>query len=203
MEKPTWTHQKSLNNRLQMEQYAVILGEYPEDLTGYGTLEDMIKGDAIYKSMGADITYVSDTTLTSSRFFVMVSIKSQSEEKVKEYVVKVELMKEESGKYRIQRTEETEHTCDNRAFQKSRKILPLPSCKHAIAAVEAVHDKLTRAIEDAKEDIEIVSYYSERDLLPVSDELIDFYKTIKNEKQVEKFKKLYSFFHSDKKVFRF
>lgn len=182
----------------------LMLGDDPKELENYGTLEELIKGDEIYKSDGAHVVYVSDKTLTAKEFWVRVKVESQKKEEAKSYPIIVYLQREQVGNqilYRIQDTKDIKHECSIKEIQETRALLPLPCCKHCTAAVEAVEDELTKAIKDARRDnVKITSYYSENNLLPVPDELIEFYETVKHEKQVPRFRKLQGFFHSKIKL---
>ncbi|MBL7160013.1 MAG: hypothetical protein ISS95_00455 [Candidatus Aenigmarchaeota archaeon] len=204
MKSNSWNHKKSVSNRYNMLVECLSLGDNPEELEAYGTIEEMIKGSKIFKEGGATVSYIPINALESRQFPVRVVVDSQSQKEANTYTVMLNIERiSEEPLYRIQDTKDIDHTCTARAFQRTRKLFPLPCCMHTIAAVMAAEDTIRKNMEEAGiENTKITSYYSEKDLLPVPDELMEFYETIKNEKQVERFTKLYEFFHSKAKIFR-
>jgi len=209
--KPTYTHKKSVSNRLGLLEAYTALGVDINQLESFGTIEQLIKGEDLYRDGAVEVEYMSalpqNFYVTPDKEIAFSGKVRSSSEKKKDYpfsaILDYGYAKEGKFVYVLPRTINMNHECKFTTFEKTKKFMKFPCCKHKVAVACWAIDSFPRILDDQGYDhIEVSSFYTDQQILPVDEDLRDFYDTVKDLKVLERMTKLYEYFTSPEKVFR-
>jgi len=192
--KPTYTHNTSVSNRMKMSEAFVAMGVNIKSLELYGTVEQMIHGEDLYRDGGVEVTWIPDIdkNIKLAPYSIPIKGKVRVESEKDDPYFSAELCKvgtSTSGKviYELQNTSDIAHTCAFSSVESLKKFMALPSCKHRVAIACWVHDKLPEVLEKGDiEYIETTSFYKRYGLLPVEQDVREYFETIKNLKSADR-----------------
>lgn len=208
MPTPINTHQKDLKRRYDLLVGLLELGADPSEHQAYGTLLEMIDATELCETGKTSLNWYDKSIFSRkppAEFFAYIKVASVSKKSAKDYTVLVKGERKsktcEPLVYELQLTEDVEHTCTYKAFQKAKYVMKLPACKHAIAAVLTAEKKINEDVADNNRSIKILSWYTEKGLADMPIELREFAQTIKNLKFVERNLAMQQFFMSEIKKF--
>ncbi|MBR9682381.1 MAG: hypothetical protein GOV02_01780 [Candidatus Aenigmarchaeota archaeon] len=209
--KPTYTHKTSVKNRTELLNAFTVMGVDMNVAESFGTVEQMILGEELYRDGAVEIQYVSEIPESllmqypyEIAIFGYVDSKSRKERKYP-FTITLQLQSQDQKEvvYTVPRTIDLVHECEFTAIEKTKKWVKFPCCKHRIAPMCWVDDILPKTLQDTgREHVKISSFYNDQNLLPVDEDVKEYYSTIKHLKSVERKVKLYEYFTSPEKVFR-
>ena len=209
--KPTYTHKTSVDNRRKMLDTFVDLGIDLKEVEHFGTIEQIIWGEEVYRSGLVELQYIpnipKDPIRAPRAIPIHAIVKSRKKDKqdysISAEIVKTDIIVEGKMHYRLDDTVDINHSCDFTTHEKMKKWLKRPCCAHVIAYACMVHDKISKLLRMGNiHYIEISSYYKSHDLIPLDRDIHEFYSTIRHMKAADRNNQLYEYFMADSKMFR-
>jgi hypothetical protein len=216
--KPTWTHEKSQRWRTRYWEALLEMGLDPDELYSRGTVEQHILGFLICQNGKTNLSWVPKefTTRLYKLTPINVKVESISKEDVDKFTVGVMLRRVDDGmgrpsyeidgageEYRLHKpfVHVPEHTCPDTFYSGIKKLRKI--CKHDVAAIMTVQEKLPGILEDAGADVDIRPFFVGDEIPPP--ELLSYYETlIKNPKicAIDRKVKLYEFIRGHHKIYK-
>ena len=207
-----WTTPKKREYNRNLLNALAEAGANIREAEDYGLVEQWLVANEILcspkaKNM-AEITWVPEYLAyapESSRSEVPVDIYVNTRDEKKagqRYPMRLLLERDdslttpESVTYRVQKTSEIEHICED------TKHNIFNSCFHKIFASVATDATLSADLDAAGiRHVKITSFYKEKDIFPMESDLVEFYEIIKDESSIVRKGLLYKYFLSDIKKF--
>ena len=195
--KPTYTNAVSRDNRIRLLKGLRWLGVNPQQSQDYGTIEQLILGEDLYRDGGVIVDWASGDLPDNPdsphprEIAIYGKVKSRSKKKQEyPFTVTLEHLDHHKGKvkYLAPKTVDVPHQCDYTSIEELKKFLALKCCAHRVAVQCYLIDEFPRVLErNGIHHVEIVSYYKDFGLLPMNEVVkAAYYKKFSKMKMVEK-----------------
>ncbi len=197
--------EKSLRTRRQINDVIDRLELDRTVLETYGMIDRIIRGYLKCERSAKKpyLKWVPDLPMIAKEYPVTVYVPSEDGDI--DYIVKVGLQeaeiktKEEKDVHYLEIIRATDHSCEDELYQHGLKKIPTV-CKHRVASIYTVQEKLPVAFEEGGIDNwKVLPFYE-----PIEPELIDLYDLLfadRTYKAAQRMEILYRFAMSDSKVF--
>ena len=212
-----WDHPKSQEWRRKLRNIIENeLGLDPEILATWGVIKRIYDGQLLYENKATSIEWMpKGQDLTHPRYNdlpVVVNVKSQGRKLVDTYTLKVMLSllsdeeklidpflsREDRRRLIYVIKEVTDHDCRDELYNVNLKKIPT-ICKHKVAAVFDVQERISRSIEEERLQDEVTLF---RTYNPLPQEFKDYYESLPTSmSSLDKTRVLYRFLKGEIPVF--